>query len=141
MEECIFCKIVSGEIPSYKVYEDENYLAFLAIPSLNPGHTLVIPKKHYRWVWDLSVSRGEIPNIGQYYELINRVASAVRKAMKTDFLASAVIGEEVSHAHVWLIPRYKDDGHGGAIKFGNIKEISEEKMKQIAGKIRKEVIK
>jgi len=130
--ECLFCKIISGQIPSYKVYENENYLAFLAIPSLNPGHVLVIPKKHYRWVWDVS-------NIGQYYEVIGKVANAIRRAMKIDFLASAVVGEEVSHAHVWLIPRYENDGHGGAIKFDNIKDISEEEMKQIAEKIKKEI--
>ena len=63
MENCIFCKIVSGEIPSYKVYEDNEFMAFLDVRPLNLGHTLVIPKKHYRWVWD-------VPNIGEYYEVV-----------------------------------------------------------------------
>ncbi len=130
--DCVFCKIISGDIPSYKVFEDENYLAFLAVPSLNPGHTLVIPKKHVRWVWDM-------PNIGEYYEIINRVANAIRKAMNTEFLASAVVGEEVPHAHVWLIPRYQNDGHGGAINFGNIKEIDKVQMEKIAEKIKKNI--
>ncbi len=130
--DCVFCKIISNEIPSYKVYEDESYLAFLAVPSINPGHTLVIPKKHYRWVWD-------VENIGEYFKVVKKVANAIRQAMKTEFLASAVVGEEVPHAHVWLVPRYEGDGHGGAIQFGNFKEISEEEMKDIAEKIKKSI--
>jgi len=60
---CIFCKIVKGEIPAYKIYEDENFLAFLDINPQSPGHTQVIPKRHYRWVWD-------IPNVGAYFEVV-----------------------------------------------------------------------
>ncbi|KKT79078.1 MAG: Histidine triad (HIT) protein, partial [Parcubacteria group bacterium GW2011_GWF2_44_8b] len=60
--ECIFCKIVKGEIASCKVYEDENFLAFLDINPQSPGHTQVITKIHYRWVWD-------VPNAGEYFEV------------------------------------------------------------------------
>ncbi len=126
--DCIFCKIVNGQIPSYQVYENDSFLVFLDIRPLNPGHVLVIPKKHYRWVWD-------VPNIGEYYELISRIANVLRKIMNTEQIVSLVFGEEVPHAHVWLVPRFEDDGHGGAIDLKNIKNISEEEMKNIQEKI------
>lgn len=129
---CIFCKIIAGKIPSYKVYEDENFFAFLDIRPLNSGHTLVIPKKHYRWVWD-------VENIGEYFKVIKRIANAIKKALNTDYVVSLVFGEEVPHAHVWLVPRFENDGHGGAIDLKNIKTIDEEEMKNIAEKIKKEL--
>jgi histidine triad (HIT) family protein len=139
MKECIFCKIVSGEVPSYKVYEDINYLAFLAIPSLNPGHTLVIPKKHIRWVWDLPIGRKSSPNLGEYYEIVGRIAKAIRKSLKTDWLVSLVIGEEVSHAHVWLVPRLNNDGHDGSLDLKNVKKLTNQEMKHQAESIKKEL--
>lgn len=94
---CIFCKIVKKEIPSYVVYEDTNFLAFLSIDPLSPGHTLIIPKDHYRWVWD-------VPNVGEYFEVAKKVALAQRKAFNTDFILSKIVGEEVHHAHIWVFP-------------------------------------
>ena len=92
MDDCIFCKIIKGEAPSYKVYEDDDFFAFLSIVPLNPGHTLVIPKKHFRWVWD-------VPNIGEYYEAVGKIANAMRKAFNIEWVVSLVAGEEVPHAH------------------------------------------
>ncbi|OHA18127.1 MAG: hypothetical protein A2664_01500 [Candidatus Taylorbacteria bacterium RIFCSPHIGHO2_01_FULL_46_22b] len=97
MENCIFCKIVSGEIPNHKVYEDENFLAFLDIHPQSSGHTQVIPKKHYRWVWD-------VPNAGNYFEVVKKIALAQKKAFKTDFILSKIVGDEVPHAHIWVFP-------------------------------------
>lgn len=130
--DCIFCKIINGQIPSYQVYEDNLFLAFLDIRPLNPGHVLVIPKKHYRWVWD-------VPEIGKYYEIVAKIANALRKAMKTEQIVSLVFGEEVPHAHVWLVPRFKNDGHAEAIDLKNIKDINEDEMKEIQEKIKKEL--
>jgi len=96
-EECIFCKIVSGEIPSYKVYEDEKYLAFLDIRPLSAGHTLVIPKEHARWVWDVADTEG-------YFNAVRKVAHALQKISGTDEVHMKVVGEEVEHAHVWVYP-------------------------------------
>lgn len=127
--DCIFCKIAAGEIPSYKVYEDENFFAFLDIRPLNIGHTLIIPKKHCRWVWD-------VPDIGEYYKAVGKVALAIKKAFNTDYVVSLVFGEEVAHAHVWLVPRFPDDGHGGAVDLKNVKKFSEEEMRQAAEKIK-----
>ena len=127
--DCIFCKIILGSLPSYTIYEDSLFLAFLDIRPLNPGHVLVIPKKHYCWVWD-------VPNIGEYYELVNKIANVLRKVMKTEQIVSLVLGEEVHHAHVWLVPRFDQDGHGGGIDLKNIKSISDEEMHNIQEKIR-----
>jgi len=126
--ECVFCKIGSGDIPSYTVFEDTNFKAFLDIWPLNKGHVLIIPKKHYRWVWD-------VPAIGNYYEVVGKVANALRKAFKTEWVTSLVIGEEVPHAHVWLVPRFKNDGHGKALIFSKRKKLAAEEMRNIQQQI------
>ncbi len=95
--DCIFCKIIKGEIPSHKVYEDAEFLAFLDRDPLSPGHTLVIPKQHYRWVWD-------VPQAGKYFEVAQKIALAQKKAFQTDFVLSKIVGEEVPHAHIWIYP-------------------------------------
>jgi len=130
MSDCIFCKIVKKEIPSKIVYEDKISFAFLDIKPYNLGHTLVIPKKHYRWVWD-------IKEIGEFFKSVNKVANAIRKGLKTEFVVSLIVGEEVPHAHVHLVPRFKDDGHGSAIKLGNFKNISEKDQLEALSKIKK----
>jgi histidine triad (HIT) family protein len=106
MEEknCVFCKIVRGEIPSHKVYEDENFLAFLDIHPESPGHTQVISKKHVRWVWDYE-------NAGEYFEVTKKIALAQRKAFNTDFILSKIIGDEVPHAHIWVFPNSEVPGN------------------------------
>jgi histidine triad (HIT) family protein len=129
---CIFCSIIEGKIPARKVYEDNDILAFLDIRPLNPGHTLIIPKEHYRWVWDIN-------NIGNFYEKVKLIANGIRKAMNTEWVVSLIFGEAVEHAHVWLIPRFKDDGHGDSINLKNIKEISDKDLDDIAEAIRNEV--
>ncbi len=97
MNDCIFCKIVAGNIPSYKVYEDENFLAFLDINPKSPGHTQIIPKKHLRWVWD-------VQNAGEYFEVAKKIALAQKKAFGVDMVRSQIYGEEVEHAHIWVWP-------------------------------------
>ena len=96
-KDCIFCKIVSGEIPAHKVYEDENFLAFLDINPTSPGHTQVIPKEHVRWVWDCK-------NVGAYFEVVKKIALAQRKAFDTEWILSKIVGDEVPHAHIWVFP-------------------------------------
>lgn len=104
MSDCIFCKIVKKEIPAYIVYEDENFLAFLDIHPQSPGHTQVIPKKHYRWVWDLPTTNNTGPTIGKYFEVVQKVAQAQQKAFKTDWILSKIMGDEIPHAHIWIFP-------------------------------------
>ena len=97
MENCIFCKIVRGEISATKIYEDEKYLAFLDIHPQAPGHAQVISKTHYRWVWD-------VPNVGEYFEVVRKIAKAQQKAFETDWILSRIVGDEVPHAHIWVFP-------------------------------------
>ncbi len=97
MNDCIFCKIIKKEIPAHIVYEDENFLAFLDIRPLAPGHVQVIPKTHYRFVWD-------VPNVGEYFEVVRKIALAQKKAFNADIVRSQIYGEEVPHAHVWIWP-------------------------------------
>lgn len=115
MESCIFCKIVRGEVPCYKVYEDEEFLAFLDINPKSPGHTQVIPKKHVRWVWD-------VENVGKYFEVARKVALAQRKAFDTDWILSKIVGDEVPHAHIWVFPNDEVSGDKSDFK-GNLEKI------------------
>ena len=103
MTNCIFCKIVKKEIPAEIIYEDSNFLAFLDIHPQSPGHTQVIPKQHYRWVWD-------VKNIGTYFEIVQKIAKAQQHAFQTDFVLSKVVGDEVPHAHVWVFPNDRVKG-------------------------------
>jgi histidine triad (HIT) family protein len=127
-KNCIFCQIAKGEIPCYKIFENKKFLAFLDINPRNPGHTLVIPKEHFRWVWD-------VPYLGEYFEVVGKVAKAIKKAMKTDFVVSFIMGEEIPHAHIHLVPRFPQDSHGPLIDLTKIKEIKKEEMEKIAKKI------
>ena len=102
MENCVFCKIIKKQIPADIVYEDKEFLAFLDVNPRAPGHIQVIPRKHYRWVWD-------VPNIGQYFEVVRKIALAQKKAFKTDLVRSQIYGDEVHHAHVWIWP---ENGNG-----------------------------
>ncbi len=127
MDTCIFCKIVKKEIPCHGVYEDPDFLAFLDIRPTNPGHTLVIPKKHYRWVWDVKED---------YSIAANKIAKALKKTFTTDYVVSFVMGDEVPHAHIHLVPRFSHDRHGPLINLRDIKSFSQEEMKEIAVKIK-----
>ncbi len=103
MDTCIFCKIIRGEIPSHKIYEDDEFLAFLDIHPQSPGHVQIIPKKHIRWVWD-------VENGGEYFKVVQKIAQAQRKAFNTDWILSKIVGDEVEHAHIWVFPNNKVEG-------------------------------
>lgn len=94
---CVFCGIVAKSIPSHTVFENERFLAFLSIDPISAGHTLIIPKEHYRWVWD-------VPQIGEYFEVCAHIARAQQKAYGIEAIHSKVVGEEVHHAHIWIFP-------------------------------------
>jgi len=99
MEDCIFCQIVAGKIPCFKIYEDDSFLAFLDINPWVEGHTLVIPKKHYRWVWDMPEEE-----VGRYFQVVSKVANHYRKVLGEEFVMSWIYGWEVPHAHIHLFP-------------------------------------
>jgi histidine triad (HIT) family protein len=95
----IFSKIISGEIPCYKVAESEAFLAFLDIRPLAKGHTLVIPKKEVDYFYDL-----DDPDLTELMVFAKRVAHAIRSVVPCIKIGTAVIGLEVPHAHVHLVP-------------------------------------
>ncbi|OGK25756.1 hypothetical protein A3C25_04320 [Candidatus Roizmanbacteria bacterium RIFCSPHIGHO2_02_FULL_38_11] len=128
MQDCIFCKIVRGELPCYKVYEDESFLGFLDIYPRAVGHTLIIPKKHYRWVHDVED--------GNYWEAVVKVTKAIDKALRPEFINYFTFGLDVHHAHFHIIPRYGDVSSEGIVP--GVKKISKEEMSEIAKKIYKE---
>lgn len=125
----MFCEIVSGRLPSFKIYEDDEYIAFLDIRPLNPGHTLVVPKLHYRWTYD-------VPRYGEYFEVVKKVGLAVLSALQAESFAVVTLGHEIPHAHVWIVPRFPNDGLGGFIDWNGVKNIPREDMEMIAGRVR-----
>lgn len=107
--DCLFCKIVAGTIPSAKVYEDANILAFTNLQQKNPGHTLIIPKAHYRNIYD--ISEEEAANIARASV---RLAKAIKAAFNPVGMNSlqnseAQAMQSIFHYHVHLIPRYAGD--------------------------------
>ncbi len=104
MPDCVFCKIIAKEIPAYIVYEDANFLAFLDINPQSVGHTQIIPKNHYRWVWDLPAEGNNGANIREYFAIAQKIAKAQQNAFNQKMILSKVFGEEVPHAHVWIYP-------------------------------------
>jgi histidine triad (HIT) family protein len=104
MNDCVFCKIINGKIPSHKVYENEHFLAFLDINPRAPGHTQVIPKKHFRWVWDLPKRDEPSPNFCDYFAIAQKIAKAIQGTFGTDAVWSRITGDEVFHAHIWIFP-------------------------------------
>jgi len=130
MDGCVFCSIVKGNIPCYRVYEDDEYLGFLDIAPLNPGNVLLIPKKHYRWVYD-------VPAFGTYFETAKKISRAILLSLNASSVNFLTVGEEVPHAHIRIIPRYPDDG--GVLELKNVKKIREEEMNAIALRIKKEL--
>lgn len=110
MPDCIFCKIALGEIPATKIYEDEEFLAFLDIKPVQPGHTLVIPKKHYD---NLLTTPREV--VGRLYQVVHKLAPAVvtgaaAAGFNLGLNNGSVAGQIVYHTHVHIIPRTAQDG-------------------------------
>jgi len=123
----IFTKIVQGEIPSYKIAEDENYFAFLDINPLVKGHTLVIPKKEVDYLFDL-----DDETLKGLTAFAKRVAKAIDKTIECKRVGVVVLGLEVPHAHIHLIPlQNENDACFSKPKM----KFSEEEFKEIAEKI------
>jgi histidine triad (HIT) family protein len=107
---CVFCRILAGELPATRLYEDEDVLAFLDIAPINKGHLLVIPKRHHRSLTELAPEQ-----VGRLFAAAARLGRALVRAVQADgfnLLLSngTVAGQVVPHVHVHLIPRFPDDG-------------------------------
>ena len=110
MSNCIFCKIIHGELPSYKVYEDDKTIAFLDIRPVNAGHTLVVPKNHSNNIFDIAPE-----DWAAVAETVRKLAIAIEKGTGADGVNIAMnnrehAGQIVHHPHVHIIPRFKGDG-------------------------------
>ena len=111
-ENCIFCKIANGEVPSKTIYEDEDFRVILDIEPASKGHALILPKKHYANIYEL-----EEETASKVFVLAKKMAENMTKALKCDGFNilqnnGEVAGQSVFHFHIHLIPRYKDDEVG-----------------------------
>lgn len=128
----VFSKIVAGEIPCYRVAEDENFLAFLDINPLVEGHTLVIPKKEVDYIFDL-----DSDTYSGLMVFARKVAKAIKSTIDCKRVGVAVLGMEVPHAHIHLVPLRKESD----LNFSNPKiELTNDEMNKIANKISSKVV-
>lgn len=126
----VFTKIISGEIPSYKVAEDDNFYAFLDINPNAKGHTLVVPKKEVDKLFDLDEE-----TYTKLFQFSRKVAKAMEKAIPCKRVGLSVIGLEVPHVHVHLIPL----NHMEDIQFNKKEKFSDREMQEIANQIASEL--
>lgn len=99
MENCLFCKIIKGKIPSYKIWEDENFFAFLNINPINPGHTILVPKKHLDYIFDL-----EEPLYSEIFKTAKKLSRPLKKATGAEKIGLAIEGLAIRHIHIHLVP-------------------------------------
>ena len=130
---CVFCKIIDGSIPSYKIYEDQDILAFLDISQVTLGHTLVIPKKHVENVFELDEKTA-----GILFSKIPMIAKKLKSALNINDLNilnnnGKGAYQSVFHYHIHLLPRYEDDNF--SINFPSNK-LSELEFKELQNKIK-----
>lgn len=138
MSDCVFCKIIDGELPASKVYEDDTVLAFLDIHPIHPGHTLVIPKnKNVRNIFDVPLTDWQAMTA-----VAHRLAGVIENAMKADGVNILMnnrshAGQVVDHPHIHVIPRFKGDGriqnlwHSSAYKDGEMADVHKKILSEL----------
>lgn len=136
MTNCIFCKIISGEIPSVKIYEDEHVFAFMDIMPLSKGHTLLIPKTHRESVYDLQGDEA-----AQLFSVAPKIASAIKDTFNPEGLNllnnnGAKAGQSVFHFHLHFIPRYGETDGFGAKWITKEKEYTTERIQELAEEVK-----
>ena len=130
MNDCVFCRIVAGSLPCHQVYEDDKFLAFLDINPVTAGHTLVIPKQHYRWVYD-------VPDFGQYWQIAQKIDLNIKNSsLKPEFISFLTMGNDVPHAHIHLIPRHLDDHLQPVLGLFPHQKLTPEELTEIKNKIK-----
>lgn len=135
-QDCVFCKIISGEIPSATIYENSKFKVIMDIAPANKGHVLILPKEHFDNIYDIDTATA-----GQLFELAAMVARALKSVLDCDGMNilqnnGTVAGQTVFHFHMHIIPRYEGD----SVNMG-WKELSYEdgEMEQLREAIRKEL--
>lgn len=128
----IFTKIINGEIPCYKVHENDNYIAFLDIFPLKKGHTLIVPKEEVDYIFDL-----DSDTYSGLFDFAKTVAKAIKAEIKCERIGITVIGLEVPHAHIHLIPINSEND----MNFRNEKlKFTPDEFSEIATRINKQII-
>jgi histidine triad (HIT) family protein len=131
-DKCLFCRIVSGELPATVIYEDENSFAFLDHRPLFPGHTLLVPREHVETLGELPVTQVE-----PYFKAAQVLARAVESGLEAEGTFVAMnnrVSQSVPHLHVHVVPRRKGDGLKGFF-WPRTKYKGEEEMKLVQSKI------
>ena len=134
MDECIFCKIVKGEIPSFKVYEDEKVLAFEDINPISPGHTLIVPKKHAQDLWEISDD-----DLSAVHSASKKIIKAIKDVLQPSGVACVQLNgpganQVVLHYHLHLVPRIAGDPELPVATW-ELKEGDMEAVKETAARI------
>ncbi|MCR4755374.1 MAG: HIT family protein [Lachnospiraceae bacterium] len=109
-DNCIFCKIANGEIPTNAIYEDDNYKVILDMGPATKGHALILPKNHYKNIYEMPADK-----VGEAFSLAGRMATTMSSKLSADGFNivqnnNEVAGQTVFHFHIHLIPRYEGDG-------------------------------
>jgi histidine triad (HIT) family protein len=134
--QCLFCGIIAGKIPAKKVYENDHSFAFLDINPRNPGHTLVIPKKHFETMLDMPEKE-----TGKLFESVQKVAAMVKNGTNCQGISigqsnGQAAGQVVRHVHVHVIPRFANEGPVGLEGILPSKKIDDMSMDKIAQSIK-----
>jgi histidine triad (HIT) family protein len=135
-QDCLFCKIIRGEVPSYTIFENDDVKAFLDLSQVNPGHTLMVPKKHLVNFFDYSAL-----DIQRYLKYIPQIANAIKKfdpkisGMNISTNNGSSAGQVVMHSHIHFIPRFEGDGLKITTR-NNEEQYSETDYQKIAAQIK-----
>ncbi len=127
MDGCIFCKIAKGEIDSAKVYEDEKFFAFLDAKPLNPGHTLLLPKEHVDYVFEVNE-----PLYSELFKTAKKLSKPIQNAVQSKRIGLAIEGFGVPHIHIHLIPI----NNANEIDPHRAKKATTEELQEVAEKIK-----
>lgn len=128
MNDTVFGKIIRGEIPATKIYEDKKVLAFLDINPVEKGHILVIPKEHFTWMQD-------VPDDILSYSFIvsKKLMHAIKKSLGSDYVEISVVGTEIPHFHIHLIPKKLESENSNRQTYNSQEEMLEYAEKIIGG--------
>ncbi|MBL7160232.1 MAG: HIT family protein [Candidatus Aenigmarchaeota archaeon] len=135
-KQCLFCRIIAGEIPAKKVYEDQVSLAFLDINPRNPGHTLLIPKKHAETIFDLPDAEGS-----KLFASLKKIAVKVKNGTKAHGLSicqnnGSAAGQVVGHVHFHLIPRFLNEGPAALEAMLPVRKMDEKSLDKVVAVIK-----
>ena len=135
-DNCLFCRIVSGEVPAVRVYEDINSIAFLDHRPLFPGHTLLVPREHHETLTDLPAE--QVGPLFQNAQLLARAGESAMEAEGTFVAMNNRVSQSVPHLHVHVVPRRRKDGLKGFF-WPRTKYKTQEEMEVVQGKIMEKI--